>query len=438
MKMNKQRFSPSTLLATIALAITCMIVGCGGGGSSATSSASAASSTPSPTPGAGSATTPTSSPTVASAPTKQPIASNAANTVPLTVGPGATGVVNVPTVSVRVCVPGTSTCQTVDNILVDTGSSGLRIIASALGAGASSLPQEQLTGGAPLAACAQFSDGYSYGSMVTADVAIGSETATSVPIQLIGDARTPTVPASCSSAGTSMNTVATFHSNGVLGIGTSPFDCGAACVTHVIDGTYYNCANANSCTATAAPLALQAANPVTHFPIDNNGVIVQLPPIAQGGQAMATGTLVFGIGTASNNALDSDATMVPTTLFGGFTAAIGTHTAQTAYIDSGTNVLLFVDPALTLCTSPFVGFYCPASIATEAVTLTGTNSQSSTSSFAVADTETLNSALYAFNDLGAEGATLTILGLPFFYGRHIAVAISGAATPSGPGPFVAY
>lgn len=375
---------------------------------------------------------------MASAPNKQPIFPSATNTVPVIVGPGAANVVNVPTISVRVCVPGTSTCQTINNVLIDTGSSGLRIVASLLGSGAASFPQEHLPGGGPLAACAQFADGYSYGAMVTADIAIGGETASGVPVQLIGDARTQTVPASCSSAGTSMNSVATFHANGVLGIGSSPFDCGSACAAQAIDGTYYDCTNASSCTATAAPLASQAPNPVRRFALDNNGVIVQLPPVAQTGQATAIGTLVFGIGTASNNALDSDATVVRTTRFGGFSAAIGTRAAQTAFVDSGTNVLLFVDPALSLCASPLIGFYCPASIATEPVTVTGIDSLSSTSSFSVVDLATLNKPSYAINDLGAEGTTFTILGLPFFYGRHIAVAISGAATSSGVGPYVAY
>jgi hypothetical protein len=258
-------------------------------------------------------------------------------------------------------------------------------------------------------------------------------------VQLIGDTRTPTVPASCSSAGASENTVATFHANGVLGIGASPYDCGAPCVTQAVAGTYYNCTNASSCTATAAPLAQQAPNPVTRFVTDNNGVSVQLPPVPQFGQATATGTLVFGIGTAANNALDSDATVVHTATFGNFTAKVGTHAAQTAFIDSGTNVLLFIDPALTTCGATYPGFYCPADLTTEAVTLTGITGSSSSSSFAVASTHTLaNTGFYAFNDLGSQGTTITSLGLPFFYGRHIAVAISGATTPGGIGPYVAY
>jgi hypothetical protein len=40
--------------------------------------------------------------------------------------------------SVTVCAPGTSSCQTIDGILVDTGSTGLRVLASSM---TLSLPQ---------------------------------------------------------------------------------------------------------------------------------------------------------------------------------------------------------------------------------------------------------------------------------------------------------
>lgn len=36
------------------------------------------------------------------------------------------------TTSVTVCVPGTSNCVTIDNVQVDTGSQGLRVLASQL------------------------------------------------------------------------------------------------------------------------------------------------------------------------------------------------------------------------------------------------------------------------------------------------------------------
>src|SRR5512140_3842602 len=38
-----------------------------------------------------------------------------------------------PCVQVKVCAPGTSQCQTIDDILLDTGSYGLRVFRQALG-----------------------------------------------------------------------------------------------------------------------------------------------------------------------------------------------------------------------------------------------------------------------------------------------------------------
>ena len=68
-----------------------------------------------------------------STPPPPPPLPSGTNVAPLIVdaGPSQSGV-NLPSVSVKFCEPGTTTCQTIDHILVDTGSSGLRIVASAL------------------------------------------------------------------------------------------------------------------------------------------------------------------------------------------------------------------------------------------------------------------------------------------------------------------
>src|SRR6476619_7474596 len=42
------------------------------------------------------------------------------------------GYVNEPCVSVTICVPGTTNCQTIKNLLLDTGSYGLRVFSSAI------------------------------------------------------------------------------------------------------------------------------------------------------------------------------------------------------------------------------------------------------------------------------------------------------------------
>nr|WP_249193126.1 DUF3443 family protein [Burkholderia cenocepacia] len=48
----------------------------------------------------------------------------------VTVGPNPWNAQNVLYTSVTICMPGTSNCQTIDNVLVDTGSFGLRLFNS--------------------------------------------------------------------------------------------------------------------------------------------------------------------------------------------------------------------------------------------------------------------------------------------------------------------
>lgn len=63
----------------------------------------------------------------------------------------------------------------------------------------------------------------------------------------------------------------------------------------------------------------EVANPVAAFATDNNGTIIRLPAVPATGQANVTGQLVFGVGTQSNNALPTTATVVAMDQHGMFT-----------------------------------------------------------------------------------------------------------------------
>jgi len=109
------------------------------------------------------------------------------------VGPTSTQPdVNTLFTTVTVCIPGTTTCQTIDHIQVDTGSYGLRILAPVL---TLSLPIQQASNGDSLVECTEFVAAYSWGPVALADVQIAGETASSVPVQVIGDANFTNVPA---------------------------------------------------------------------------------------------------------------------------------------------------------------------------------------------------------------------------------------------------
>lgn len=127
-----------------------------------------------------------------------------ANTQTITVNTGPTqNYVDGAFTSVTVCVPGSTTsCQTIDGILVDTGSWGLRIMASALTG--VTLPQQNGAGGEPVVECLPFIDGVTWGPVQTADVQIAGEVAKSLPIQVIGSTSFSTVPNGCTSYGLSL------------------------------------------------------------------------------------------------------------------------------------------------------------------------------------------------------------------------------------------
>ncbi|HEY8270190.1 MAG TPA: DUF3443 family protein, partial [Pseudobdellovibrionaceae bacterium] len=160
-----------------------------------------------------------------------PIIGNEANVMKLTVG---CSYINQPCVSVTICEPGTSNCQTIDKILLDTGSYGLRVFSSLVNI---NLPQKTISGG-DLAECISYADGSSnWGPIKTADVVLGSLKAPGIPIQTI-DSTYATLPSDCTKPDTNPSTAGY---NGILGVGIFTEDCGAGCATVQNNRIYFAC-----------------------------------------------------------------------------------------------------------------------------------------------------------------------------------------------------
>lgn len=358
-------------------------------------------------------------------------------------GPAAAGnVINLPFVSVTLCRPGTSTCQTIDHVLVDTGSYGLRIVAPGVLDPALALPAVTGAAGNPAGECVQFLSGFVWGSVRRADVKIAGETAPSLPVQLISDADPAfrNVPSGCSNTGGNIGTVAALGANGILGIGLFKHDCGSACATQVIAGTYYEC-SASACTGSVMPLASQVSNPVAGFATDNNGVVLTMPAVPAGGATALTGALIFGIDTQSNNMIGSE-TVYATNSSGNFTTTYKGTALTSSFLDSGSNGFLFNDAAIPQCPVSR-GFYCPPATLSLAAVNTSANGQASgTVDFRVENLQALDPAVTAASVGGTLGSNFRSRtfdwGMPFFFGRSVFVAISGASTQHGPGPYWAY
>jgi len=417
----------------LALVLCGALAACGGGGS--TSTGTAGTATPASDTPAASAPSDADAPTGASDATtvKQ---STTPNVLTVSVGPSATGTVNMLTTSVTVCVPGTDNCATVDNVQVDTGSQGLRLLASALPAGFA-LPAVTAGSGSTAAGeCAVFGTGYTWGAVRSADVRLAGEVAAALPIQVIADPAVPaSAPVACDDSGLAMNDASTLRVNGILGVGLFNADCGANCVNAALEPWYYAC-DSGTCTASAQPLAMQVSNPVAAFATDNNGVSITLPAIGSDGAPSVTGTLTFGIGTQANNATDT-ATILRANTNNGFvttTTSDGTIYSQ-SYLDSGSNGIFFWSSTLTRCNA----WFCPGTPQSISATITGTDGTSASASFLVADADTLfSSGNWAFDNLAGYNGNMFGWGLPFFYGRRVFTAIESQPTPAGAGPYYAF
>jgi hypothetical protein len=398
--------------------------GCGGGGSDRSGTAAAGSTSPptAPTPGGSPAP-----------------ATPLANEQPVVVDAGASNGINLLYTNVTICTPGdAAACTTIDHVLVDTGSTGLRLFASTLPAAVKPV-QRFTSNNIPLVECMQFADGYSWGPVKSVDVKLGGETVRSMAVQIIGDPAYPAVPTDCSSTGPSENTVSDFGSNGVLGIGNFLEDCGSACANNAVAGVYYACAN-TGCAATKVATTLQVRHPVAQLAANNNGTLIRLPAVPQDGAVSVSGSLVFGIGTATNNGLGaakiftvdpSDATLVVT--------ANG-KTYASSFVDSGSNANFFPSATTPVCTS---GFYCPASQQTVAAVLQGRNGVNASVDFTFDNADTMFRVHPTYGVLPmlagpAFDATAVDLGLPLFLGRSVYTAIEGRSTPGGVGPYIAF
>jgi hypothetical protein len=376
------------------------------------------------------------------------------NTLALTVDSGpsaATGQINHGYVTVKVCAPGSQTqCANVDHVLLDTGSVGLRLVRSVLAAGGVTLSAQTNSQGLAIEECVSFGGGQTWGPVALADVTLAGESAAKLPIQILDDTGAgAAAPAACGANGTLINGVSGFGANGILGLGVFAQDCGPACVNASTPlAVYYGCTAAGICTAENTALAVQVANPVAMFAVDNTGVIISLPNLQNAnGDASVQGELIFGIETQTDNALPATGlTVLGTDANGDFTAAFnGSATVLPALIDSGTDSYAFDDPAIPVCTTGVFqgGYYCPtvAPLSVYAVnTGVGANNANNRVDFAIADpSNTFVTTASAFIDLaGGPGSTNFTWGMPFFYGRKIYVGIDQRMAGAYTGPYYAY
>ena len=368
---------------------------------------------------------------------------------------------NIAFTNVTICVPGTSSCQTIDHVQVDTGSQGLRLLQGVV---TLNLPPQNVSG-RPLAECLSFADGFVWGTVAVADIQLAGETAPSSQVQIIVPSTgSPAVPNTCTGPpggnGNEGDNAMALGANGIIGVGLFQEDCGGYCVSQgsSCDGStnpcvYYTCSSSSVCSPVNVPLNQQVPNPVALFASDNNGVLIQLPAVPNGGSPAVNGSLVLrhwnaveqrareryrpcwclipaimpGISSppsTDNRTPKASSTAVP------MGTSSWTRTPR-AYLPARDKIPVGIaqTPRLSLLVRPNQGQNASGAAV-------GPTSQVN---FTVEDANSLFSGSNtAFSTLGGPLPGQFDWGLPFFYGRNVYTAIEGASTPGGTGPYFAY
>lgn len=444
----RSKFAPSVLLYWVA---GLLLAACGGGGGSSSTTT----------------TTTTNSTLSANAIVGESIPGS--NVIQVTVDSGPAGsayLANRLFTDVTICVPGTNTCQTLDHVLVDTGSTGLRVIAEALNADMQGLTKVTGDTGKPLLNCARFLDGsFAWGPVVRADVKLGQKAAGDIPVQIIADSLVAgpggynNTAYRCSYGtgitkvnGSSPSDGSALGAKGILGIGHLKEDCGAACVVSPNMGMYFECtstsASTGACTVAStskAPVKVngpfptigkQLSNPIPLFAGDNNGLVVVLPAVSPAGAERAMslqGSILFGVDTQANNR-STGATLMTMDSNGYITATIDGATLPASFLDTGSNGNFF-DTNLPVCG----GFYCPNNSTPISASFKGTNNISKNISFDIKAAQFANS-YHVFPFLAGPLGKSTAFdgGLPFFYGRKVFLGIEGDSSNLGVGAYYGF
>lgn len=301
-------------------------------------------------------------------------------------------------------------------------------------------------GSSALLECAQFLDGWSWGSVRTADLHIAGETASSVPIEVIGDPGYPDslIPSTCANVpgGSVEDSVSQFGANAILGVGAFVQDCGNGCASGAQDGSFYNAytlAAPVSCTPTTT--SVQVSNPVAYFATDNDGVVVTLPSVSDGGAASVAGTLTFGVASPADNALGAASIFQLDASNGTLLTQFNGGSLGESFLDSGSDGLFFPDAAIATCPGA-AAFFCPASPLPFNGVIQGTNGTTATIAFSVDSADSFASTVTATPTLaGPIGSTLSQTfdwGLPFFYGRKVYAGLETSVVGGVAGPAVAF
>lgn len=349
------------------------------------------------------------------------------------------GTVNIACVSVTICNPNSTssaiTCTTVPDVLLDTGSFGLRVFKQFLSG--VTLPNVTYNGD-NVAECVTYADNsQNWGPVVSANVQLTADaTAVNIPIQEIDRSFPGANSASCGNAAASPDS---FGENGVLGVGPIVHD----------SGPYYACGNGSCTTIKTLPLDSEVVNPVAMLsdPSYNNGLTLQFPTVGDNGASNVTGSAILGVGTNLQNQVGSGVQVYPSNGTSSFPIGMPVQFNSSninGFLDTGSNIFFFYDSSISKCSGNNSGYYCPSS----SVLLTPAN-LSSSGNYVDTNVNIANAnALFstnntAFSSVGYDSSGTGLngffdYGLPFFFGKTVYVGFDEKSSSIESGAYWAF
>ena len=332
------------------------------------------------------------------------------------------GSINIPCVSVTICNPNSTSsavnCTTVPNVLLDTGSSGLRVFKEFLSG--VTLPNVT-SNGANIAECVTYGDNsQNWGPVVSANVQLTADaTATNIPIQEIDNSYPGASSASCNSATASPDS---FGSNGILGVSPVVHD----------SGPYYSCEN-GTCTGVTLATSLEVVNPIAMLSDDsyNNGLTLVFPSLGENGASNITGSVILGVGTNGQNQIIDNVKVYPSSASSSFPIGMPVQFNSkniNGFLDTGSNFLFFNDSSIAGCSGN--NMYCPTT--TTSITpanLSNTGAYINTD-ISIANANTvLGTNNTAFSNIGYDSSGTGLngffdYGLPFFFGKTVYIGFN--------------
>ena len=334
-------------------------------------------------------------------------------------------------------------CRTVPDVLVDTGSPGLRLFRSAL----VGLELDAVTArGHPVANWGRFASGALWGTLHWAEVRIGGvATTAAIPIELFDEPGPgESLPSGYGSADARSKLRMTVG-NGILGISPQRF----AEAGYYLNVGSHGVRSKSDWEPVKIHDALKLANPIGHFPAPyDTGSVIRLPEVDRaGGQSTAQGWLGFGLGRPTAALFPQGGRMIVHELdqrsrF----AAVVEQRAVDMMLDSGSNFLVLsldhpgfaAHPNFARCYNPValtpIDLRFPSAgreIELARPLLVGSADQLHKARQGCAVLPTI--AARPRSEPGQEGAPggqrTNVLGLPFFYGRSVATGLQGAVNP---------